>query len=139
MTDDRGFTTEQTEESANAQRKRIEALAHHPELQQIAATARTRGPERSPQPETSGKQKMQRRLATMAKSAERDPETEQRIQEREKARKGADTKPARQGRHPMPAPWDDRRHANLPAPLANTRYQTAPPLSPPGRTLRWSS
>ena len=105
------------------QRKRIEAMAQDPELQQVAATARPRGPVRSPQPGNPDKQRMKRRLATMAAAAEHDPETEQRIREREKARKGPDTKSGRhQRRRPVPALWDDRRHANLSAPLANTRY-----------------
>lgn len=119
------------EESPDAQqRKRIDAMMQDPEMQQVAATARPHGPERSPQPGSPGKQRMQRRLATMAAAAERDPETEQRIKEREKARKGADTKADRLGRHPVPVPWDDRRHANLSAPLANTRYMV------PAREMR---
>ena len=50
-------------------------------MQQVAATARPRGPARSPEPATSDKESMQHRLATMAKVAERDPEIEQRINE----------------------------------------------------------
>ena len=74
------------QESPDTQRKRIEAMAQDPEMQQVAATARPRGPERSPQPDTSDKQMMQHRLATMAEVAERDPKIEQRIKEREQAR-----------------------------------------------------
>jgi len=129
MPDNRGYTTEQTEESANAQRKRIEALAQDPEMQQVASTARPRGPERSPQPETSGKQKMQRRLAAMAAAAEHDPEIEQRIRTREKATRtgkpSSDTpSPAAPGqdKNPVPAGWDQRQHVNLPAPLTETRH-----------------
>ena len=118
----------------NTQRKRIEALAQDPEMQQVAATARPRGPERSPQPGNPDKQRMKRRLATMAETAERDPEIKQRIQEREKAaRKGI--RPGRQkteaeGQQLVPTSWDDRRHVNLAGPLANTRHVV------PARELR---
>ena len=139
MTDDHG----QTEESANAQRKRIEDLTHHPEMQQIAATARPRGPERSPQPEHDkpDKQRMQRRLASIAEAAERDPQIEKRIKEREKARTnkaGAkrplstprpDAETDGQQMLPVSAQWDARQHVNLPAPLANTDHVV------PGREL----
>ena len=50
--------TLQQEESPDAQRKRIKAMAQDPEMQQVAATARARGPERSPQPATSGKKRI---------------------------------------------------------------------------------
>ena len=119
--------TPQEEPPDAQQRKRIEALTQDPEMQQVASTARPRGPERSPQPSSPGKQRMQQRLATMAAAAEHDPETEQRIRKREKARKGTNTNPGRQkaaqGRQlVVPTSWDDRQHVNLAGPLANTRH-----------------
>ena len=121
------------EKSPAAQRKRIEALTQDPEMQQVAATARPRGPERRPQPDSPDKQRMQRRLATMAETAEHDPKIEQRIKEREKAtRKGI--RPSRQKTEAqgqlVPTSWDDRRHVNLAGPLANTRHVV------PARELR---
>ena len=123
------------QESPDTQRKRIEAMAQDPEMQQVAATARPRGPERSPQPDTSDKQMMQHRLATMAEVAERDPKIEQRIKEREQARdnRAAAKQPRRRSARPnaeadgqqvfpVSAQWDDRQHVNLPAPLANTDH-----------------
>ena len=119
------------QESPDSQRKRIEALTQDPEMQQVAATARPRGPERSPQPGTPGKQRMQHRLATMAEAAERDPEIEQRIKNREKtARNKAGVKESRRTRQesetdgqqqlvPVPAQWDDRHYAVLANSLAN--------------------
>ncbi|MDE0445426.1 MAG: hypothetical protein OXH96_02060 [Spirochaetaceae bacterium] len=108
------------------QRKRIEAMTQDPAMQQVAATARPRGPERSPQPGNPGKQRIQRRLAIMAETAERDPEIKQRIQKQEKAARKR-IRPGRQkteaqGRQLVPTSWDDRRHVNLAGPLANTRH-----------------
>ena len=114
------------QESPDAQRKRIEAMMQDPEMQQVAATARPRGPERSPHPEHANKQRMQSRLATMAEAAERDLEIEQRIRDREKAaRAHQETKADGQQVSPISAQWDDRQHVNLPAPLAQT-YHLAP-------------
>ena len=119
------------EESPDAQRKRIKAMAQDPEMQQVAATARPRGPERGPQPDTSDKQRMQHRLATMAKVAERDPKIEQRIRNREKSTHDkAGAKEHRRARQesetdgsqqlvPVPAQWDDRHHAVLARSLAH--------------------
>ena len=110
------------QESPDAQQKRIEALMQDPEMQQVAAKARPRGPKRSPQPEHGApdRKRMQRRLATMAEAAERDPKIEQRIRDREKAAHRQETEA--QGQQLVPTSWDDRRHMNLPAPLANTRH-----------------
>ena len=106
-------------------------------MQQVAATARPRGPERSPQPEPGDpdKKRMQHRFATMAQAAERDPKIEQRIKDREKAARkmaGATAEPRRTRQEaqkddrqqivPVPAQWDSRSHVNLPAPLANTHH-----------------
>ena len=132
------------EGSPDAQHERIAALAQDPEMQQVAATARPRSPESSPQPELNNpdKQRMQRRLATMAKAAERDPKIEQRIRIREKAArtgKSSSTAPSADGtepahqdikapaaagqdKDPVPAGWDQRQHVNLPAPLTETRH-----------------
>ena len=118
-------------ESPDTQRKRIKAMEQDPEMQQVAATARSRGPERGPQPDTPDKQRMQRRLATMAKVAERDLKIEQRIRDRETAYNKAggkdDPRRTRQGSEtdgpqqivPVPAQWDDRHHAVLARSLAN--------------------
>ena len=112
-------------------------MAQDPEMQQVAATARPRGPERSPQPEPGDpdKKRMQHRFATMAQAAERDPKIEQRIRNREKAAHkmaAATAEPRRtlqeaekdghQQIVPVPAQWDSRSHVNLPAPLANTHH-----------------
>ena len=110
------------QESPDSQRKRIEALTQDPEMQQVAATARPRGPERSPQPGNSGKQRMQRRLATMAEVAECDPKIEQRIKEREKTTRNRTAEPQEQQAFPVSAQWDDRQHVNLPAPLVETYH-----------------
>lgn len=128
MAERAGSMTDQTpRQETDAQRKRIEALVQDEEWQQVAATARPRGPERNPEPETSDKKRMQRRLATMAETAERDPEIKQRIRKREKATR----KRAKHSRlKAVPASWDDRRHVNLAGPLANTRHLV------PARELR---
>ena len=124
------------QESPDAQRKRIEALVQDPAMQQVAATARARGPERSPQPSNPDKQRMQRRLATMAAAAERDPEFEHRIKNREQVRNGEprhashEAEADRQQGLPVSAQWDNRQHVNLPAPLTETRHIT------PTRKLR---
>ena len=80
-------------ESPDAQRRKIEAMMQDPEMQQVAATARPRGPARSPHLEHADKQRMERRLATMAEAAERDPEIEQRIRIREKSNNMAARRP----------------------------------------------
>ena len=112
------------QESPHAQRKRIKAMTQDPEMQQIAATARPREPERSPQPDTSDKQRMQHRLATMAMVAERDLEIEQRIRDRADAKEHRRTRQeyetdGSQQLVPVPAQWDDRHHAVLAKSLAN--------------------
>lgn len=127
------------EEPPDAQRKRIKAMAQDLEMQQVAATARPRGPERTPRPDTSDKQRMQHRLATMAEVAEHDPEIKQRIRNREKARTvGAkEDRLTRQESEtegsqrivPVPAQWDDRHHAVLDRTLANRAGGVRPVVS----------
>ena len=122
-------------DTSRQERKRIEALTQDPEMQQVAATARPRGPERSPQP-GNGKKLMQRRLAAMAEIAERDSKIKEREQARDNraAAKQSRSEPpdaAADGHQafPVSAQWDDRQHVNLPAPLANTDHVV------PGREL----
>ena len=118
------------QESPDTQRRRIESMARDPEMQQVAATARPRGPERSPQPGTHSKQKMQRRLATMAEVAARDPKVEQRIKEREQARDNRVAAKQSRSEHPdaeadgqrvspVSAQWDERQHPTLPGTLTD--------------------